>query len=215
MHWIYILECREYGDGNRYYVGETMRLYNRLNEHYNGRGGKNTSFFTPKCVAGIYPLNRISKFVEYDDYVSRNTGFIKSDKLLYNFNNKDSYGCALTTENNIVECLYLKNKNYSICGGKYTNIESCICGYAFNNLTENDGIKNLPLCDCGIPCDVKKNDEHGYLYFRCAKKNIWNDMKEQFVIQGNPCKYFMKYTKDVEYRKKMKNIPNVPPKNKE
>ena len=41
--------------------------------------------------------------------------------------------------------------------------------YEFPN---NDYIKGLPLCNCGLPCDVKKNINKNRLYFRCAKHSI-------------------------------------------
>ena len=88
-------------------------------------------------------------------------------------------------------------KNWKkIRGGKYTkfNVE-----YKF---PENKLIKILPSCNCGLPCDVKKNEEHNYLYFRCAKKNIWNEMKDEFDIVNEPCNFFMKYTKDDDYKRK-------------
>ena len=90
----------------------------------------------------------------------------------------------------------LNNKNdwQKIRGGKYTRFD---VEYDFPT---NECIKNLPLCHCGLPCDVKKNDEHNYLYFRCAKKNMWSGFRVKFDIHDEPCKYFMKYTKDTEYK---------------
>ena len=58
-----------------------------------------------------------------------------------------------------------KKENWEkVRGGKYTNFD---VNYKY---PQNENIKNLPLCNCGLPCDIKKNDEHNYLYFRCAKK---------------------------------------------
>ena len=47
---------------------------------------------------------------------------------------------------------------------------------------------------------MKKNDEKNYLYFRCAKKNIWDSFKDQFDIEEDPCKFYQEYTKDKIYR---------------
>jgi hypothetical protein len=95
--------------------------------------------------------------------------------------------------------LNANNDCLQIRGGKHTKFD-------FYNLPpkyllpNNEYIQNLPVCNCGLPCDIKKNDECKYLYFRCAKKNMWSDMKEKLEIQDEPCNYFMKYTKDIEYK---------------
>jgi hypothetical protein len=198
MRWVYILKCQK----KHYYVGETERLYRRFWEHQGGNGGLNTSTYAPKEIVAIYKIPTICKFVDYDDIVTNNICNIYFDRrntLLDEFNNsdddEDEYD-NLFAENCITECLMLNNKdNYQkIRGGKYTRLD---IKYA---LPKNDYIKSLPICNCGFPCDIKKNEEHNYLYFRCAKKNMWSEMKDVFDIQAEPCKYFMKYTKDIEYK---------------
>ena len=197
MHWVYILKC----SGDYYYVGETTRLYRRFREHQEGIGGINTSTYIPEDIIAIYKVSILDNFFQYDNIVMNkicNIYFNESNRLLEEFDiqDDDEEYDNLFVENNITECLMLNNKDNwtKIRGGKYTRLD---IEYAF---PKNDYIKNLPLCNCGLPCDIKKNDEYNYLYFRCAKKNIWSDMKEQFDIQGEPCKYFMKYTKDIEYK---------------
>ena len=199
MHWIYILKCQD----DYYYVGETKRLYRRFWEHNEGRGGLNTSIYIPEGIVAIYKVSILGKFLEYNNRVMNNICniyFNRNNKLLEEFNNLDEEDDDeyehLFIENNITECLILNNKGNwkKIRGGKYTRFD---VEYA---LPINEYIKNLPLCHCGLPCDIKKNEEHNYLYFRCAKKNMWSDMKEEFDIQDEPCKYFMKYTKDIEYK---------------
>ena len=92
-------------------------------------------------------------------------------------------------------------------GGKYVrfNVE-----YKFPENEINEIVNLLPNCNCGLPCDVKKNDDYNFLYFRCAKKNIWNEMRTEFGIIDEPCNFFMKYIKDVnykiEYEKRKENI---------
>ena len=198
MQWVYILKCSD----DYYYVGETNRLYRRFWEHQEGIGGLNTSTYIPECIVSIYKVSTLCRFLEYNNIVINkicNIYFNRCDRLLENFNNideDDEEYDNLFAETNITECLMLHNKyNWQkIRGGKYTRFD---VDYTF---PINEYIKNLPLCNCGLPCDVKKNDEHNYLYFRCAKKNIWSDMKKAFDIQDEPCKYFMKYTKDIEYK---------------
>ena len=167
MRWIYILKC---GD-DYYYVGETKRLYKRFWEHQTGIGGINTSTYIPEGIVAIYNVSTLGKFIEYNNIVMNkicNIYFNRSNTLLEGFNypDEDDDYDNLFAENNITECLMLNNKDNwkKIRGGKYTRFD------IEYTLPINDYIKNLPLCNCGLPCDIKKNDEHNFLYFRCAKK---------------------------------------------
>ena len=196
MHWIYILEC----DDNYYYVGETTRLYRRFWEHIDSKGGINTSIHRPKNIVAIYKLSILGKFFEYNNRVINNIYNIYFDKnnILEDFNSiedDDEIYDNLFIENYITECLMLNNKNdwKKFRGGKYTR-------YNVDYTFPKNNYKDLPLCYCGFPCDIKKNENHNYLYFRCAKKNMWTNIKKEFNIQEEPCNYFMKYTKDIEYK---------------
>jgi hypothetical protein len=104
---------------------------------------------------------------------------------------EDQYD-KLEAENNITECLMIHNKKNwdKIRGGKYTRFD---IDYSF---PDNDYIKHLPLCECGLPCDIKKNEDKNYLFFRCAKKNMWDKFKEDFEIYEEPCNFFMEYIID-------------------
>ena len=51
---------------------------------------------------------------------------------------------------------------------------------------DNNYIKDLPLCKCSLPCDISKNEVENYLFFRCAKKNMWNKFKKDFDIDDEP-----------------------------
>jgi len=199
MRWVYILKCSD----DYYYVGVTKRLYRRFWEHQEGNGGINTTSYIPEGIVSIYKVSTLCKFFEYDNIIMNkicNIYFNRCHTLLTEFNNtdddEDDEYDNLFAENNITECLMLNNKDNwkKIRGGKYTRFD------IEYTLPINEHIKNLPLCKCGLPCDIKKNDEHNYLYFRCAKKNMWSDMKYEFDIQDECCKYFMKYTKDIEYK---------------
>ena len=199
MHWIYILKCKN----GYYYVGETKRLWRRFWEHDKGNGCINTSIFIPENIVAIYKVHVLGRFFDYNNRIvnnSFNIYFNRNDKLLNKFNNHevDDYDNDydhLFIENNITECLMINNKDNwkKIRGGKYTRFD---IDYSLPN---NKYIENLPICKCGLPCDIRKNEEHNYLYFRCAKKNMWSEMKEEFNIKEEPCNFFMKYTKDVEY----------------
>ena len=191
MHWVYILKCQN----DHYYVGETTRLYRRFWEHNSGKGGVNTYTYTPETIVAIYKVNMLGMFFEYDYLID---GEIYKPYKLKRFDNEncdDEYN-GRDIENNITECLMIHNKETwnKIRGGKYTHFNVT---YKF---PINDNIQNLPICKCGLPCDVKKNQENNYLFFRCAKKNMWEEFKEQFDIDEEPCNFYMEYSKDKQFR---------------
>ena len=191
---IYILSC----ENDYYYVGETKRLYRRFWEHQDGLGGLNTSTYKPIKIIAIYKVNTICKFLDYNNYVNQiingtwHTNY-KHFKLKY-FNDEceENHNGNLYAENNITECLMIHNKDKwnKIRGGKYTRFDIKY------NYPVNDYIKDLPLCNCGLPCDIKKNEDKNFLYFRCAKKNIWDKLIKEFDIDNKPCNFFIEYIKD-------------------
>ena len=67
MRWIYILQCED----NYLYVGETTRLYRRFWEHCGGVGGVNTLIHTPEKIVAIYKVDIVSKFIDYNEYVTK------------------------------------------------------------------------------------------------------------------------------------------------
>lgn len=200
MKWIYILQCED----DYFYVGETSRLYRRFWEHQDGKGGLNTSHYPPKNIVAIYSVNRLGKFLDYTTKVKNNNYnlnyniYFNRGGILENFNEDDNtFGYdSLWVENFITEKLMIDNEeNWSkIRGGKYVrfNVE-----YSFPN---NTFVQELPNCYCKLPCDVKQNEEHNYLFFRCPKKNMWNKMREEFEINDDPCNFFMKYTNDNQFK---------------
>jgi predicted GIY-YIG superfamily endonuclease len=196
MKWVYILRCED----DYYYVGETSRLYRRFWEHHEGRGGLNTSIYNPEEIVAIYKVDTICKFIDYNEYVNKIIDGIWHDNYknykLTNFNDDNqNYDDNLFAENNITECLMLKTTDWNkIRGGKYVRFE---IEYKY---PENDYIKDLPLCNCGLPCDIKKNEDDNYLYFRCAKKNMWDKLKKEFDIIAEPCSFFTEYTKDKQFK---------------
>ena len=215
MHWVYILRC----ENDYFYIGETSRLYRRFWEHQEGRGGLNTSIYPPEELVAIYKVHTICKFIDYNEYVNciidgvwydNYQGFKLTD---FNEGNEEYYDDNLCAENNIAECLMTHKKDEwkKIRGGKYTRFD---VEYKFPN---NNYIKDLPLCKCGLPCDIRKNEDKNYLYFRCAKKNMWDKLREEFDIDDETCNFFMEYTKDKplkiqennnfeERRKKLKEL---------
>ena len=206
MYWIYILRCED----DIYYVGQTSRLYRRFWEHQDGKGGVNTSIYTPEEIIAIYKVSNIVKFIDYNQEIikinndeklkwSYNTGFNNPKYVLNNWDDDDyqeNQEGKFEAENNIVECMMIHNKDNweNIRGGKYVRFD---CKYKFPN---NEYIKELPLCNCGLPCDVKKHDNKESLFFRCAKKNMWGKFKEMYDIQDEPCKFYREYLTDIELR---------------
>ena len=211
MYWIYILRCKD----NIYYVGQTKRLYTRFWEHQDGNGGLNTSIYSPEEVVAIYRVSNIIKFIEYNERIininndenlkwSYNTGFNNPKYVLNNWNNIDSVetknddkqNASNTSENNITECMMMHNKDNweNIRGGKYIRFD---CKYKFPN---NEYIKELPLCNCGVPCDVKKHKNKESLFFKCAKKNMWDGFIDEFKIENEPCSFYREYLTDIELR---------------
>ena len=199
MYWIYILRCED----NIYYVGQTSRLYRRFWEHQDGKRGVNTSIYTPEEIVAIYKVSNIVKFIDYNDYVKKilcgiwHNGYEKwklqkFDDDDYQENQEDKFDA----ENNIAECMMTHNKDNwkNIRGGKYIRFD---CQYKFPN---NEYIKELPLCNCGLPCDVKKHKNKESLFFRCAKKNMWEKFKELYNIEDEPCTFYREYLTDIELR---------------
>jgi predicted GIY-YIG superfamily endonuclease len=203
MSWVYILRC-EY---DYFYVGVTSDLIKCYDNNYQEKINRlNTSRYSPEEIVAIYKVNTICKFMDYNEYVSKIIdGFWhENDKgfKLRDFNDEnDEYYyepriANLCAENNITECLMTHKKDVwnKIIGGKYTRFD---IEYKY---PDNYYIKDLPLCKCGLPCDIKKNEDKNYLYFRCAKKNLWDNLSEKFDIDDESCNFFMEYTKDTQVK---------------
>jgi len=194
MHWVYILRC----EGGYYYVGETSRLYRRFWEHEDGMGGLNTSVYRPECIVAIYKAVTLDKFIKYNCNVLDTTRCETSyhRMAIERFDDDSNDYDHLNAENNIAECLMLHNplEWQKIRGGKYTRFN---VRYKF---PENDSIKQLPLCNCRLPCDIRKNEQQHYLYFRCAKKNMWDEFRDMFDIEESPCNFYEEYVIDKPLR---------------
>jgi hypothetical protein len=179
-------------------VGETYRLFRRFWEHEDGMGGLNTSTYSPECIVAIYKAPTLDKFIKYNwnvlDTMRGETSYHRM--AIERFDDDSSDYDHLNAENNIAECLMLHNplKWQKIRGGKYTRFDT---RYKF---PVNDAIKNLPVCNCGLPCDVKKHQSKEHLYFRCAKKNMWDKFREMFDIEEEPCNFYAEYIVDKPLR---------------
>lgn len=215
--WIYVLECSDdsddeanvYGDNKdtrtRVYVGLTRRLSRRIYEHFEGRGGANTSIYSPHTLLAVYDALKIYKFIRYAELCrepeSDDLGEIHSiiknwDETKhaddYTYADKDS---AEVAENFVTEQMMCKRvPNQTVRGGKYTRF-----GKDNNYYVRSTSIDSvIPLCECGIICDVHENK--GRLFFRCGRENLhWVEDymgDADFHIESGRCDYYELYEGD-------------------
>ena len=199
MYWIYILKCQN----EIFYVGQTSRLFRRFWEHERGDGGINTEIYKPIEVVAIYRVNVLGNFFYYNHYICNYPDdayfykYFNSLKLLKERNNNIEYN-KLRIENNIAECIMIHSVNWKkIRGGKYIRFD---INY---DKPINKYLEALPLCHCKLPCDIKYHNEKQFLYFRCPKKNIWENVPMTSKIE--PCKFYQEYTFDKKYREVLFN----------
>jgi predicted GIY-YIG superfamily endonuclease len=208
--WVYVLKNSN-NENIDIYVGETVRLFRRFNEHLEGYGAKNTSDFQEVDLIGLYDVIQNNIFISYHSQIKM--GHIEElnnftfDNIKNEINNNDiEKTLSLFLENRITErfmVLYKNNENYNIAGGKYTK------GNYINNINEAD-IIDRPLCKCNLPCEVflsKKND----FWFKCPLTNTeWIDFSHDNLNIPEPCDFFEKYMDDItiktnytEFQKKL------------
>lgn len=213
MNWIYILKC----NNNNFYVGETTRLFRRLREHTIGKATDFTKNNKPYKLCAIYKLanseNQVNEFLE--DTFSE-----------YDFLEDNNKKLSLKLENEITLMLMkiLDNNWKNVYGGKFNK----------NFLPEKNPSSNLhlnrPFCKCNLPSDL--NEYKSKKYWRCSKKNFWDELKEfirkdlNFPIE-EACNFYRIYKENdnfqiFENKKKenknyytidnsywLKNIPNI------
>ena len=161
MHWVYVL--RDSNNGS-IYVGETIRLCRRLNEHQTGRGGVNTSCGNYDTIIGIYSVKNNASFWVYRDMLKNGEFSDWCDRYWGYEEDKDH---ALIVENLITERFMLEYPDIYIRGGKYTIPRK---SYKVNTSPDR------PLCDCGYPCEINIKKDKTKLYFSCplSRPANWN-----------------------------------------
>ena len=206
MHWVYILQCKD----GFLYVGETNRLYRRFGEHFSELGGCfNTSLHVPEKIIAIYQVNDLAKFeclnkklvdieqkhvtvlllFENGIYSPRN---IFNNWKSIDFDTKESSKCA---ENLVTLSLMNHLNNFeTIRGGDYCRVD---LKSSVNFIREQEKYsKELPLCKCKLPCDVSFYEPKKQITFYCAKKNLYEKMRDIFdVDDSEPCNFFKTYEK--------------------
>jgi predicted GIY-YIG superfamily endonuclease len=224
VHWIYILRC----ESDIIYVGETKRLFKRFWEHTGGRGSVNTSKYKPIELVAIYKINTILDFMYYNYEVIKdkyNYSSLKTfgvDKGYTTFLDAENN----ITERMMIRYNTIGNDWTKIRGGKYTknnifyrngisyedfkidkNNIGKVSVHDIKECPSNLYIEKLPCCECGYPCDIKVGKNHFkpqgfnlYLYFRCAKKNIWEGLKDTLKVDVLPCNFYQEYILDKKYR---------------
>jgi hypothetical protein len=213
MRWIYILQCEHYKTNEIfYYVGKTKRLCTRFYEHIEKKECLNTSIYRPCKLIALYSLDRLGLF---NEFIKTNKISILKDLNNIGYNNYEYNGdskeeCFL--ENLITESMMINNKKIwmNIRGGKYVRFD---IEYKFPLLS--DILNILPVCDCGLPCDIKVN-QNNKLYFRCAKSNLFNNLQNKYLnnvinVSNNSCNFIKNYVSnnDEKFMKRKEILRNL------
>ena len=192
--WVYVLHNidNEYND---IYIGETIRLYRRLNEHLEGCGAKNTTDFYNVNLIGLYDVIKNNLFITYQEQIKNNLLDEINNNTFDNIrneidNNDIGKTLSLYLENRITErymYMYKDYNNYNISGGKYTK------GNYIKDFNNIDDVIDRPLCKCNLPCEVflsKNND----FWFKCPLSNTnWMDFTHENFEIPEHCNFFEKY----------------------
>jgi hypothetical protein len=212
VHWVYVLECID----DYLYIGETIRLFSRFDEHVRSRGGSNTLKHKPKKLIGLYKVNDNYSYWKYRNAL-RN-----GDPTKFILEGWDKDGDNLLIENRITErFLYERRENdaygyglewYKVRGGKYTrdSMDETVAMYKWAGEKEGrfchsknpvDAIPvfdvvDRPLCKCGCPSEVKLSKDKKKIYFVCALKNVWNDFAYRYLQIGTPCDFWQLYNEN-------------------
>lgn len=207
MHWVYLLKL----EGDRYYVGETTRLYTRLNEHSNpNRYSSNHCLnYEPDCLLGIYDVRKDEIYRQYSKILNNITydnenNYDSLDDILVSLPKEYSKLCcfkedAVLLENNITlhKMKLLGDNWHRVRGGKY-------CQEYINNNPSVDYKYKRPCCNCHMKIPAEINIYNNKLYFRCVKKSMdWIDM-DNFkhnidIIDNTPCNFYREVNEKCNY----------------
>jgi hypothetical protein len=191
MHWVYVLKSSKSGN---IYVGETIRLFRRWNEHRYGRGGVNTSNDEYDTLIGVYKVSGNNSFMKYYDDMMNGK---------YDYKCCTYWGCdedkqsACLLENRITERLAVitPNSQYKVRGGKY-------CKQTYNFFSKP--IEDRPLCNCGLPCEVKLKIDKTKIYFVCPIPTDWCDDFNTGLNVPRGCNFW----KEFEPYRKLREVSN-------
>lgn len=204
--WVYVIKNID-DEYNDIYVGETLRLFRRFNEHLQGYGAKNTSDFQDVYLIGLYDVIQNNIFIKYHTEIK--LGYLEElnnftfDNIKDEINDNDiGKTLSLFLENRITARfmhIHKNNDNYNIRGGKYTKDNY------IKNFNDKD-IIDRPLCKCNLPCEVflsKKND----FWFKCPLTNTeWIEFSHDNLNIPESCDFFEKYMDDIIIKKNYINF---------
>ncbi len=213
MHWVYLLKL----ENERYYVGETKRLYSRINEHCKPHlySSNHCWNYKPKWLFGVYNVLNDIIYYNYSKILNNiindnENNFKNLDEILTLYKNpnislKDH---ALYLENNITlhKMKNLKKNWYFVRGGKF-------CKEKILQNPSKKYLYNRPICNCpiNIPAEVFI-DNNDNIYFRCVKKSMkWIDISDykdtiRIPYKEDPCNFYLKIDKKNNYFKNTFNI---------
>jgi len=194
VYWIYVIECED----DYIYIGQTMRLYRRFNEHITcNNGSVNTSRHRPKRLIGLYKVGDNYSFSLYRNSIRNN----EYDRRIIYYWGRDEETGKLDVENHIVEMYkYFKRNNgewQKVNGGKYTQYKQI--NPTLKMLVED--INDRPYCYCKYPSEVKLSTDKKTIYFVCSLKNIWEDFYQGLDAES-PCDFFKVYDEDAYVKKR-------------
>ena len=199
-HWIYIIQNDEDGE---IYVGETVRLYSRLNEHLNNRGANNTKLFRYITLVGLYKISNNANFLDYRHRVKYWDDFELNKFIFENWRDNEDDSDFLKIENCITEHCIINFKDNIVRGGKYTK-ESFDYDKITNSI-DKDLINSRPVCKCGFPAEVFLS-KNNYVFFKCAVSNAnFIEYENPNFSVAEPCDFIKKYTEDTKLQLKYRD----------
>ena len=199
VHWVYVVECED----GYIYVGETIKLYRRFNQHQTGRGGTNTSKHSPEKLIGLYKVAENDSFSNYRGLCQEG----EYNRFIFDDWGIDQESGKLDVENHITEMYFYLRGNgqerfpyndkqwQKIRGGKYTR--DIITANPTNSM---NNVMDRPLCNCGYPSEVKKAKDKNFIYFVCPLKNVWDDFYDDIEVE-EACDFWKPYEEDVYVKK--------------
>jgi len=140
-------------------------------------------------ISAIYDANTVNKFLEYDKYVSAivDGRWDQKYQILKNFTQMVLSIC----EDNITA--FADYARLSCCTHSIHFVRTRLGDENIDPNTDVSGV-NIPLCKCGLPCDICKNEEDNFLQFRCVRLTPFE------CVCGSPCDFEEEYTKDRKFR---------------
>ncbi len=127
-NWVYVLSC----ENDVIYVGETERLFKRLEDHCSGKGSKITQKNKPLKLLALY---KVSDNFEDEEFV-----------------NVDTKKMNTSLEYNIFRLFEAHHGNFTYGASHCKMIDNITYKRNLYNYQSN-----RPYCSCKMPCEYKKD----------------------------------------------------------